>query len=117
MSDITGYVTEYKSINMELKRLQESIRKLKKRRKTVESYILNYLQSTKYPGVKYQGTSFYKETKNTKVAKKKDEKIQECADLLTQYNIPQSADLLKKLVRTFTTKKNQQKHSLKMGTY
>ena len=117
MSDITGYVSEYKSINLELKRRQESIRKLKKRKKEVESYILNYLQSTKYPGVKYQGTSFYKQLKNTKISKKKNEKIKECADLLAQYNIPQSNDLINKLVNTFTKKKDKQKPIIKMGSY
>ena len=114
MSDITGYVSEYKKLNIEVKRIQESLRKLKKRRKIVETYILNYLNSSNYPGVKYQGTAFYKELKKTKVNKKKDEKIQECISLLNQYNIPDSTNLVKQLVKTFTTKKTKQNNVIKM---
>lgn len=114
MSDITGYVSEYKQLNVEIKRINTQVRKLKKRRKEVESYILKYLESTKYPGVKYQGVAFYKDLKKTKVTKKKDEKIQECANLLNQYNIPDSEQLVSQIVKTFTTKKVKNNDVIKM---
>ena len=63
MSSIQGNVQELKEINVEIKRLQNETKKLKKRGQELEKFIISYLNEKEQPGLKYQNTAILIENK------------------------------------------------------
>jgi citrate lyase alpha subunit len=85
--DIASMMTELKTLVVEIKNRQVELAKFRKRKEVVEKSILNFLEEKEQPGVKYNGTTVVAQEKIKRTRKKKDEKIQDCINVLAHYNI------------------------------
>lgn len=92
--DIKGNVTELQEIDIEIKRLSQSLKQLRERKKLLEKKIIAFLDSNDQPGVKYNNVALVIEEKNKCVRKKPDQKKQDCIDILKKYGLNKNADEL-----------------------
>lgn len=105
MSQIKSMISEVSSVNDEIKRLNKQRLKLLKRKKELDSQIIEYLEKTEKKGVKYRGTSVI--TKGTRGRKKKKEKEQDATDVLKKYGILNSDKIMKELMEAMKGEKDQ----------
>lgn len=68
---IKSEVDELNDINIEIKRQVEILKKLREKKKTLETSIADYLNQKEIPGVKYNGDVILIERKNRVVNKSK----------------------------------------------
>jgi len=100
MSSIQGYVAELKNINVEIKRLQNEIKKFKKRAVEVEKNILTYLNEKEQPGVKYQNTAIIIENKAKRIAKTRKDVESEALRILQNNGVANPQEVLKQITES-----------------
>lgn len=89
---------ELDRIDVEIKRLTTTLKKLRKQKKTVEGNVLSFLQEQNQPGVKYNNNAIVIEKKETKKRKKKDEKHNDIMNVLVTYGVHNPEEAYKKIL-------------------
>jgi hypothetical protein len=86
-TETKALIEELNEITKELKRLGNEMFKLRKRKDDIEKKIQLFLEETQKIGVKSNDISVVLEEKTKLVRKKKNEKLQDCINILNHYNI------------------------------
>jgi hypothetical protein len=94
---IKSRLTELESINKELKRLSDSRKKLNKRKKEIEAFILEYLENNQQEALKYKGTLIRTKQKTLRPRKKAIDKKNDCERILEKYGITNKSQILEEL--------------------
>lgn len=97
MSYIQSNVQELKNINLEIKRLQGEMKKLKKRSQDIEKNILTYLNEKEQPGLKYQNTAIIIENKPKRIMKTKKDIENNAIRILEDSGISNAKEVLAKI--------------------
>ena len=96
---IVNYVNELKNINAEIKRLTQQTTVLRKRAKTVEQNIIEFLNEKDQHGVKFQDTAIVVETKPKWTYKGKKDKDEDSIRILEEHGISNPRDVLDELFK------------------
>lgn len=94
---IKTYVNELNQINIEIKRVSQHLRTLRKKSKEMETYIVDYLKMKDQPGLKYDNTAILVETKSKRVAKKKSDAEEDIIRLLEDHGIDDPRSVLQEI--------------------
>ena len=100
MSEIIATANEMLNISSELKRLRLETQKLNKRKKEIESQILDYLKKKDEPGFKYQNVAVITEEKDIRQPKKKKDKMKNALDVLEENGVRNADKVLKDLIES-----------------
>jgi len=76
-------VEELTNLDLEIKRLNKEIQKLRKSKKDCENRILDYCQTHNHPGLSFDNIDIYVDVKQRYIPAKKSDKI----DVLKKYGI------------------------------
>ena len=95
---IQSYITELEAINAEIRRNNDSNRKLRVRSKVVENHITGYLDSTNREGVKFKGKKFMLEEKVSHKRRGKKAKEEETMRLLSDMGISNTREAYTKIM-------------------
>lgn len=87
---IKGQMNELDEISIEIKLLNDKLTKLRKRKKTIEENIGDYLDSNNKPGFKCNGKIVTKLEKETRKRLNKRDKEENMKNILRQYGINDS---------------------------
>ena len=71
---VSAQLNELEEINKELKLLNDSVKKLRNRKKIIEENISKYLENNKKPGFRYKGKTITIQTKETRIRRSKQDK-------------------------------------------
>lgn len=88
---------ELENINKEIKRINDSKKKLLNRKKEIEDFILSYLEKNKQEALKYKGTIIRAREKTLRPRKKEVDKKNDCEKILRKYGISNSNQILEEL--------------------
>ena len=94
MSAIIGYVTEVDSLDLEIKRLNATLRGLRKQKATAEVNIANYFKSNGLPGGRFRGKEIRLVSKNTRARKSMKAKESDAMNVLREEGIRDPERLL-----------------------
>lgn len=100
MSEIGSIILELKDLNNEIKIRNEELKKLRLRKKNIEENLCKFFEEKKQPGIKYKGLAVVAEDKTTRTKKKKEEKTQDCINVLKHYNIHNAEKIYNELLET-----------------
>ena len=95
---IQSYITELEAINAEIKRNNDTNRKLRLRATTLEENITGYLDSKNQEGVKYKGKRFVLEEKVSHKRRGKKDKEAETLRLLSEFGVSNTRDAYTRLM-------------------
>jgi len=96
---IQGKVDELNAIRQELKELRARGAALRKRAKTVEAEITEYLEAKDQPGLKYKGVAIIKETATKHKYKNRKDARLDAIEVLRRYGIHNSERVLDELMQ------------------
>lgn len=96
--EIASFITELKNINIEIKNRKEQLFKFKKRKEEIEKTIQDFLVEKDQPGVKYNGTAVVLEEKIRRIRKSKEEKNNDCINVLKHYNISNADKIYNEII-------------------
>ncbi len=85
---------ELYSLNIEIQRLQQTIREYRKQKSTIEQRVIGFLKNQETHGVRYNDQAVLLENKELRNKKKKTEKISDIASVLQRHGIQKSDKLL-----------------------
>jgi hypothetical protein len=94
---IQSDVITLNELRTEIKRRAKELKTLRKEEKIISNRIVEYLNEKEQPGVKFQGNAIVVEDKEKYISKKKKESQTDCIEFLSQYNIDNPEEVLKKL--------------------
>jgi len=80
-------VEELTNLDLEIKRLNKEIQKLRKAKKNCESRILDYCQTNNHPGLSFDNIDVYVDVKQRYIPNKKSEKVAKCDNVLKKYGL------------------------------
>lgn len=89
---------ELQSLAIEIRRLSQQLSNLKKRKAECEKRILDFLEHTRQPGVKFNGQVILATEKNKRKYKKKVEKRTCGQNVLRKYGITNTEEALEELL-------------------
>ena len=89
---------ELNNLNLEIKRLMNSIKDYRKQKNVIEKRIIEYLKSQGTGGVKYNNQAILLETKNTRSKVKKNEKTDNILIVLKKHNVNVSENVVKEII-------------------
>jgi hypothetical protein len=95
---IQSDVISLNELRSEIKRRAKDLKDLRKQEKIIANRIVEYLKAKEQPGVKFQGNAIVVEDKEKYVTKKKKDSQNDCIEFLSQYNINNPEEVLKKLL-------------------
>jgi hypothetical protein len=95
---IQSYITELEAINAEIKRNNDTNRKLRSRATILEQSITGYLDSNNKEGVKYRGKRFVLEEKVSHKRRGKKDKEADTLRLLSDLGISNTRDAYTRLM-------------------
>lgn len=96
--EILGDVNELQSLTQEMKRLREQSKALRQRKTEVEKKILEYLESSDQPGLKYKDIILLAENKETFKRGKAKDRILRGAEFLEQIGIDNGKQVITRLL-------------------
>lgn len=85
---------ELNNLNIEIQRLQNTIREYRKQKKLVEQRVIDFLKHQESQGVRYNDQAVLLESKDYRNKKRKTEKISDIASVLQKHGIQKSDKLL-----------------------
>jgi hypothetical protein len=97
MTTIKAEVDELNQINIEIKRNLDSVKKLREKKKVLETNIAAYLNEREIPGVKYNGDVILLQRKNKTILKSKKTRDVALLDLLRDSGVKNPDELVKQL--------------------
>lgn len=89
---------ELNMINLEIRRLQETLRTFRKQKEIVETRVIQFLREQETHGVRYNDQAVLLESKPIRNKKKKAEKINDLSLVLRKYGIQKNESLLNELI-------------------
>jgi hypothetical protein len=92
-TEIRSNMKELKDINTEIKRLNYLLKGYRERKKELEETIIEYLERTGQPGIKYEDLIVLAGEKKARDRKKKEEKEYDVLTLLEQNGVRNSRGL------------------------
>ena len=92
--DVNSLLYELTVINNEEKQLRTQIKKLRDRKKNIESELIKILNNSEDKGFKYNNLIVVLDNKETYIYKKKSEKIQEAKNILKRHGVTNSENIL-----------------------
>jgi hypothetical protein len=95
---IQSYVAELEAINIEIKRNNDSNKKLRSRAKVLEQQITGYLDAKKQEGLKYKGKKFILEEKVSHKRRGKKDKEEDTIRLLGDLGVSNTRDAYNRLM-------------------
>lgn len=98
MSSIQSDLDEMNALDLEIKRLNNSIKEFRKQKKLVETRLINYLKEQDTKGLKYNDQAIVLETVNSRTKKKKSEKMDSVVDVLRKYGVQIQDHVVKDLI-------------------
>lgn len=115
-TQIRAEMKELKNINLEIKRLSVGLKGLRDRKKELEESILEYLDRTGQPGIKYEDLIVLAGEKKGREKKSKDEKELDVLTILEHHGVGESRNVYKDIMNAL---KGEQKTapSLKIKEY
>ena len=97
-TEIVGVVNELKSICSELKKHRNDTIRLNKRKKLLESQVIEYLRAKDEHGFKHNGVAIIAEEKEARGPKKRNEKLEGGISVLENYGIDNPKEVLEELL-------------------
>ncbi len=97
MASIVGYITEVDSLDIEIKRLNTTLRGLRKQKAAAEAFIANYFKSNGLPGGKFRGKEIRLVSKNTRARKSVKDKESDAMSVLRDEGVRDPEGLLERL--------------------
>jgi hypothetical protein len=91
-TQIRSEMKELKEVNTEIKRLAISLKNLRERKKGLEEDIIEYLNRTGQPGIKYEDLIVLAGEKKCREKKKKEEKELDVLTILEDHGIRNSRE-------------------------
>lgn len=98
MSDVKTDIIELQELNREISRLSEQLKILRERKNYIEGSIINYLETTQQPGVKFKNVTVIQEEKNYRKPKKKKEKYSAAVNVLKGYGVQDPEEAYNKVI-------------------
>lgn len=92
--DINSLIYELNIISTEEKQLRLHFKKLRDRKKTIESQLITTLEKSEEKGIKYNNILIILDDKETTIYKKKTEKIQEAKNILKKNGVNNADNIL-----------------------
>jgi hypothetical protein len=89
---------ELNNINLEIRRLTNTIREFRKQKKVVEDRVIAFLKNQETQGVRYNDQAVILDNKNIRNKKKKKEKLDEIHSVLNKYGIKSSDTLIQEIM-------------------
>ena len=89
---------ELDRIDIEIKRLNDNLKQLRKQKKNVEQNIIGFLNAKNQPGVKYKNNAIIVEKKEKRIRKKKNQKQEEIMNILVSYGVHNPNEAFNKIV-------------------
>jgi hypothetical protein len=89
---------ELNMINLEIRRLQDSLRTFRRQKELVETRVIQFLKEQETHGVRYNDQAVLLETKPIRNKKKKSEKLNDISLVLRKYGIQKNESLLNELI-------------------
>ena len=96
--NITSQITELQSLEKEISILSKRLKKLKNRKKEIEENVAEYLRETNKPGIKYKGKAILLKEVDKRTRMRKKEREEEGKNVLEQYGINNSDEVLHELM-------------------
>ena len=97
MTTIKAEVDELNQINIEIKRNLENIKKLREKKKVLETNIAAFLNEKEIPGVKYNGDIILLQRKNKTILKSKKTRDTALYDLLRNNGVQNPEEVIKQM--------------------
>lgn len=94
-TQIANDMKELKAIMAETKKLMDTLKEIRDRKKQLESNILQYLEENSQPGVKYQELIVLRNEKTTFSKKKPKEREQEIVKILEENGVADARGVYK----------------------
>lgn len=94
-TQIANDMKELKAIMAETKKITETLKELRDRKKTLESNILQYLEDNQQPGVKFQELIVLRNEKTTFTKKKSKDKEQAIVRILEENGVSDARGVYK----------------------
>ncbi len=94
---IKSKLKELENLSNEIKRLNDSKKKLITRKKEIETFILEYLEKNQQEALKYKGTLIRTKEKTLRPRKKEVDKKNDCEKILQKYGISNGNRILEEL--------------------
>lgn len=91
---ISSDVRELDEVKKEIKRLTQQLRSLRLQSKSIEMRIIEYLEQSEHPGVKFQGNAIVLEKKSKRASKKKSLREADSIRILEEYGIRNAKQVL-----------------------
>lgn len=101
---ISNDVTELENINKEIKRLNEILKPLRKRKQELEESILKYMEEQDQPGLKYKDMIITSEVGVGREKKKKEEKVENLKQVLQKMGAHANDDAVDKVMNAIKGK-------------
>lgn len=98
MSEIVATVQEIDILEKEIKTVKISLSKLIKRKKELETKIIDFLDHKDQPGLKYKDITIISEEKDRHTRLKKTDRVNKGASVLRKYGISNAEEVLKELM-------------------
>lgn len=97
MTTIKAEVDELNQINLEIKRNMDAVKKLREKKKSLETNIAAFLNEKEIPGVKYNGDVILLQRKNKTVLKSKKTRDSAVVELLKNSGVQNPDEVIKQL--------------------
>jgi hypothetical protein len=91
-------ITEWRALEMELKRLRKMIQSLRQQKSQKEQLILTYIEQTGHPGIKCQGLTLVAHPRQKRAVQTKVEKRERARRILQERGIADSEEALSELL-------------------
>jgi hypothetical protein len=92
-------VKQLKLLDIEIKRQQTELRKLRNQKKNCEKRIMDYLETTEQPGLRFQGMTIIAKESNKRRYRKKKDKEEAGEMILRRHGIYNSKEALDELLQ------------------
>lgn len=89
---------ELNMINLEIRRLQDSLRTFRRQKQIVEERVIHFLREQETHGVRYNDQAVLLENKAIRNKKKKAEKINDLQSVLRKHGIQKNDSLLNDII-------------------
>ena len=98
MSEIVSTVQEIDILEREIKTMRISLSKLIKRKKELETTIIDFLDHKDQPGLKYKDITIISEEKDRHKRLKKTDRVDKGTHVLRKYGVHNAEEVLKELM-------------------
>jgi hypothetical protein len=95
---IQADLDELSNLNIEISRLQDTLRVYRNQKKRVEERVIAFLKEQETHGVRYNNQAVLLETKNFRNKKRKADKIQDLAGVLRRHGITNPDGILRDIL-------------------